>query len=157
MATFRFRLETLLKMRRDERDVQRQQYAKALEAQRILHDQIVQVQQELQETQQVLRTSSAPGAVDVDRLLRAHRYELLLQAQHQQLEQQAQRVAQEVERRRSNLLQADREVRLLEKLKERQFETFQHNEQRRQQKILDEIPKPVGWASDPTNSGFDAV
>jgi len=139
MATFRFRLETLLKMRRDERDVQRQQYAKALEAQRILHDQVAQVQQEILETQQLLRNASAPGAVDIDRLLRSHRYELLLAAQKQQLEQQAQRVAQEVERRRSNLLQADREVRLLEKLKERQLEAFQRNEERREQKLLDEI------------------
>jgi flagellar FliJ protein len=155
MTAFRFRLETLLKMRRDERDEQRQQYAKALEAQRILHDQIAQVQREIHETQQLLRTNSAPGAVDVDRLLRTHRYELLLQAQVQQLEQQAQRVAQEVERRRTNLLQADREVRLLEKLKERQFETFQRNEQRREQKALDEISNPVGWVSDPTRCGID--
>ena len=139
MTTFRFRLETLLKMRRDERDVQRQHYAKAIEAQRILQGQIEQVSLDIQETQEVLRTNSSPGDIDVDRLLRAHRYELLLQAQRQQLDLQAQRVAQEVERRRLNLLQADREVRLLEKLRDRQFEAFQHNEQRREQKTLDDI------------------
>jgi flagellar protein FliJ len=139
MANFRFRLETLLKVRRDQRDVQRQQYAKALEAQKILADQITQIDQDIKDTHSIMRTNAAPGAIDVDRLLRIHRYELLLQAQRQQLEQQAERVAQEVERRRQALIHADREVRLLEKLREKQLEAFQREHDRREQKLLDEI------------------
>ena len=150
MANFRFRLETLLKMRCDERDVQRHNYAKSLEAQRILLTQIADVEQDITDTQQLLRAGSEPGTVDVDRLLRTHRYELLLQVQRQQLDQQAQRVAQEVERRRLQLLQADGEVRLLENLKERQFAAFQHDELSREQKALDDIPRPADRVFDPS-------
>ena len=139
MTNFRFRLETMLKLRRDERDAQRQHYAKALEAEVILSDQIGQVTRELADTRGVLRTHSSPGDVDVDRLVCTHRYELLLQVQHQQLTQQAERVAQEVERRRQALMTADREVSLLEKLKERQLASFQQQQQRSEQKRLDEI------------------
>ncbi len=143
MPTFRFRLETLLKVRFDERDVARRNYAQALEAQQILNDQIRELEAELADIRTLTRTAAGPGQVDVDRLLRAHRYELLVVTRAQQLRQQATRVAEECERRRLQLMQADREVRLLEKLKERQLATFEYTEQQRENQLMDEVAQRV--------------
>jgi flagellar protein FliJ len=146
---FRFRLESLLNVRRNERDVLRQQYAQAVQAQQLLENQIAQVSDEIADVRTVTRSSAAPGRLNVDRLLQSHRYELLLQVRRQQMQQQLTKVKDEVERRRMALLQGDRDVKLLEKLKERQHASFLQNEMRQEQNRLDEIAqRSTGQAVD---------
>ena len=65
------------------------------------------------------RSATDGQYLDVNRLLEAQRYELLLKAQSQELAKQAMLLAAETERRRQMLVEADREVRVLELLDER--------------------------------------
>jgi flagellar export protein FliJ len=53
--------------------------------------------------------------------------------------QQQQQVAQEVERRRLALVEADRQVRVLEKLREKKHEEYVRQEERRDQRLMDEL------------------
>jgi flagellar export protein FliJ len=85
------------------------------------------------------RKAAGPGRVDVDRLLTAGRYELTLRAQQQQLLERQARLAEEIERRRGALTAANREVKILEKLRDRQAERHRREEDSRAQKQLDEI------------------
>lgn len=139
MPLFRYRLETLLSLRRSERDARRQKYAEALTAQEMLNQQLDAVAAEIADVRTLTRQRTTPSELDVDRLLRAHRYELLLQTRLRQLEQQVARVAEEAERRRQVLLQADREVRVLEKHREHQSDRHRQRELQREQKQLDDI------------------
>ena len=75
---------------------------------------------------------------DVDLLIASHRYELVLKAQAQQLAGQIEQVRAEVARRRQILVEADRQVRVLDKLRERQQAAHNLREERREQKLLDE-------------------
>jgi flagellar FliJ protein len=75
----------------------------------------------------------------LDRLLDAQRYESVLRAQLNVYREQAMRVAEEIERRRQLLIEADRDVHILEKLREKQL--ARHNDElaREEMKELDEL------------------
>src|SRR5262245_52359126 len=110
MSAFRFRLETLLRLRMAERDQRRADLAKALRAEQVLLADLGQVEAEQAETAIALRERSAPGAGDVDALQRTSRYQLVLKARQGQLQSQLAQVRAEAERRRLALVDADRQV-----------------------------------------------
>jgi flagellar export protein FliJ len=93
----------------------------------------------LHEQKQWFRAGIAPGRVDVDRLLTTNRYELVVQAEINVVLQHEQTLAEEIERRRQTLVAADREVRVLEKLRERQLEQFRQQQALAEMKQIDEV------------------
>lgn len=144
MKRFTFRLATLQRLRENLRDERRSQLADAYRADEILQEQEQRLAQEQAEMSAALREAAAPGEIEVDRLLSDHRYSLLLIAQQRHLSQQRQAVAQEIERRRQLLIEADREVRVLEKLKEHQLQRHRDEESRQEVKQLDEVAQRRG-------------
>jgi flagellar FliJ protein len=136
---FRFRLETLLRLRMAERDQRRADLAKALRAEAMLQDEARKLEGEQQSLTEQARSLKAPGAANVEALLATHRYERLLAVQERQLAAQLAQVSAETERRRLVLVEADREVRVLEKLRERQAEAQRAKEQRQEIKAFDEL------------------
>lgn len=138
MPTFRFRLATLLKLRETARDERRTQLAEALRIEKLIDEQLQQVEQTLTQLLQQRTKTSSPGPVDVDWLLDAQRYELALRSKERDLRQQLNSVRLEVERRRQTLTEADREVRVLEKLRESQQQRHTTAELFSEQKMLDE-------------------
>ncbi len=139
MTQFRFRLESLLKLRMAERDRRREELANAYRADQVLQQRQEAVEQEIVETHRQTKERSAPGTIHVDRLLNTHRYELILHAQLQQIRGQRQVIAAEIERRRQALVEADRELRILEKLREKCSIAFEYNEHKAQVRLLDEM------------------
>jgi flagellar FliJ protein len=136
---FHFRLQTLLRLRIAERDQRHAELSKALRAADVLRadaELVVKEQAALVERSQALKS---PGSADVDSLLQTHRYELLLSAKRKQLATQIQQVQTEVERRRMLVVEADRQVRVLEKLKERQALHCRQETDRQQAKLYDEM------------------
>ena len=138
MSAFRFRLDTLLRLRIAERDERRADLAKALRAEELLHEQQRQIESEQAEVLAARRQRSAPGEANVDFLLENSRYLLVLRSRRQQLSQQIAQVAAEVERRRQAVVEADRQVRVLEKLRERQLQAYRQVQLREEIKQLDE-------------------
>ena len=139
MSAFHFRLETLLRLRMAERDERRADLAKALRAEAVLQGELRQIETEQSQARSKVREQSAPGTADVDGLLQTNRYQLVLKARRGQLEGQLVQVRAELERRRQSLLEADRGVRVLEKLRERQLEAHREREARQEIKVLDEV------------------
>ncbi len=139
MSQFIFRLQPLMKIREAHRDRCREELAQAYRADQILVDRQAAVQQEIAETRRLVRRKSEPGQLEVDGLLHAHRYELILTSQLRQLAVQRQKVAVEIERRRQALVEADRELRILEKLRERHLLEFQQTQEKAQSRELDEV------------------
>lgn len=142
MARFQFRLATLLRIRESARDERRAQLAEAFLADQKLNEH----RAELESQAEALRQGNGrpgPGLLDVDRLLGAHRFQLLLMAQLQQVEVQSKKLAVEIEKRRQLLVAADREVRVLEKLRET-WQARHHQEQQLQEmKQLDEVASRI--------------
>ena len=135
----RFRLATLLQLRTSERDACRSELARAIAARTQLEQQEAELVGQLQQLQNETRASSAPGALNVDKLLSVHRYLLLQRLELQQLRQRAQQVDAEIERRRQRLVVADRELRIVEKLREKHQQQVARHDLSQQQRQIDEL------------------
>lgn len=139
MSQFKFRLASVLKLREAARDQRRAELAEALRADDTLLQETEGLDAELGVTRDGCRRTAKPGVLDVDRLLEGHRYELLLRANRRVLEAKRAMLAVEIDRRRQLLVQATRDVRVLEKLRERQSTRHRAEEERQAMKLLDEI------------------
>ncbi|HUE71343.1 MAG TPA: flagellar export protein FliJ [Pirellulaceae bacterium] len=139
MSAFRFRLTTLLRLRLAERDERRSDLAKALAAAEIVRGQRQSLTAEQEDNLAALRRVAAPGSSNIDRLIHGHRYAAILKAQAGQLAAQQSQIEREVERRRQVLVEADRQVRVLEKLQSRQAAEHQRRLDKLETRQLDEV------------------
>ena len=139
MSKFRFRLATLRRLRENHRDEQRGRLAEAYQAEAILAERRQQVADELDGVERLQRTVLHPGATDVNRLLDAQRYLLALRAQQGTLQNQMRLLDEEIERRRLAVVEADRQVRVLDKLEDRQREQHRREQLRLETKQYDEV------------------
>ena len=139
MSKFKFRLSTLLRLRETTRDECRAELAKAYRADEIVQREQERLAGESAELKIESRTASLPGQLDVDRLMEARRYSLVLDAQRQHAAGQRNAIAEEIERRLRKLVEANRQVRVLEELRGKQRRRHQDNENRLETKVLDEV------------------
>jgi flagellar FliJ protein len=139
MARYKFRLETLRKVREAARDERRSALAEAFRAADVLADKRAELAAEQTALREMQRLAAAGRYLDVNRLLEAQRYELLLKSRGEELTKQALLVAAEIERRRQNVVEADRQVRVLERLDERQRREHDRSQKRLETKQLDEV------------------
>jgi flagellar protein FliJ len=139
MSKFKFRLATLLKLREATRDERQAELTEAYRADDILVERLQQILGELDAAFAECRKAAGPGAVNIDLLIESQQYEVTLRAYEKQTLLQRERVGAEIERRREALLAANREVRVLEKLRDHKLERFREEENRRDIKRLDEI------------------
>ena len=139
MAKFHFRLQTLRRLREITRDELRFRLATAYEAERILAEQRTSLSNEELALAASQRSILQRMPLDVNGLLASQRYQLALQAQDRILAEQAAKLAAEVEVRRNALMEADREVRVLDKLEERQRRLHEQTLARAEMKRLDEV------------------
>jgi flagellar export protein FliJ len=139
MNNYKFPMAMLLRLREATRDERRVELADAHRVDDVLLRQLQRVDQELKALQQQCRQAAGPGLVDIDRLLEAQRYELAMKAQRLQIIRQRETARTEIERRRQALLDADREVRVLENLRDKQARQHRQEEERQDVKRLDEV------------------
>jgi len=138
---FTFRLQTLWKLRVAEREERQLRLAEAQKADDILRAQAAEVEGELGDAERTIRAASQPGAIEVDRLLNTQRYELVLAARLETLRRQRGQLAVEIERRRQALVEADRQVKVLEKLRDKKWADYLQREQTLDRKRLDELAR----------------
>ena len=98
MVRFRFRLATVLKLREAARDERRGQLAEAYAAEKKLRDRRELVEEELADLKRA-SGQAASGEVNVDSLLAANRFEAILRAEIQVIQQHENTLAAEIERR----------------------------------------------------------
>lgn len=139
MASFRFRLATLLRLREMTRDERRSRLAEAHRAQEILHERQRELEAEVDALIREQRATVRPGPLNVDRLMQAHRHEALLRAQQQEMSRQLELLAQEIETRREALAAAEQDVKTLEKLRDKLAERQVAAEATLDGKLLDEL------------------
>jgi len=139
MAQFTFRLATLLRLREAVRDQRRAELAEAYRVDDLLQNQQSQADEQLAQLRLRCRKMTEPGTIQVDPLIDAQRYEVVLKARQGQLKKQRDTVAAEIERRREVLNEATREVRVLEKLRDKQEARHRAEGRRQETKFLDEV------------------
>jgi flagellar FliJ protein len=144
MAKFRFRLATLQKLREIQRDELRSKLAEAVQAQQILGEQLDQVANEIQNLLEMRRSAVQNGTLQVDPLLEAQRYQGVLHIQQDKMREQVRLLSAEVERRRLAVVEADRQVKVLEKLHDRKLAEHHAKQLVAEIKVLDEVAARTG-------------
>ncbi len=139
MKKFVFRLTTLLKLREAERDRKRAELADAQRALEMIDDRLSELEQEMNAATEATRRAASVGEVAVDKLLDNQRYELMLLAEKKSVDIQRAQVAEETDRRRLAVVEADRQVKTLEKLREKQQQRHRFEQDSRLAKQLDEV------------------
>ena len=139
MPKFRFRLATFQKLREAVRDERQAALNEALQIDDLLAERQRETNRDIAAALSRARAGVGPGLVDVDMLIEVQRYDLALRGQLAQLQRQRQTLAGEIERRRAALVEANRDVRVLEKLHDKQLTRHREEESVRERKQLDEI------------------
>jgi len=139
LKKYRFRLATLRKLREVRRDELRSKLAEAYRAVQLLEDQIATVQDEIIQMQAAQRSAADGTKTDINGLMEAGRYQSVLRMQQTTMQDQIKLLATEVERRRQAVVEADGQVRILDKLEERQKAEHRQEFLRTEVKELDEI------------------
>jgi flagellar export protein FliJ len=144
-----FRLATLLKLRELSRDERRALLAAAHRSDEELARQLARLAGRQRRLRDDCRHAAEPGEIDIDRLVAAHRYAVGLHAREKNLLEQRQLLAGEIECRRQSLVEADQEVQILEKLRERRRQARQAEAGRRDARQLDEAALRAATSANP--------
>ncbi len=139
MAKFRFRLATLQRLRESHRDEMRSKLAEAYAAERTLQEQVQAIHVEEENLRKTHKSCLETSSPNVNRLLDVQRYSASLKGRLSTLESQNKMLATEIEKRREALVEADQQVRVLEKLHDRQLATHRGKERTAEANTLDEI------------------
>jgi flagellar export protein FliJ len=119
MANSAFRLSRVLRLRVGTRDLRRHELAEALLAEEILGDRRRDLDRRRAELSDATRAAAGPGAVNLERIMQAQRYEAVLMSESALLAKQEALLTEEISRRRQAVVDADRDVRALEILEQR--------------------------------------
>jgi flagellar protein FliJ len=138
LAKYEFRYRALLKLRLARRDRCRQILAGLLSDDHVLAARRDSVEKQRVGQLDELRALASTGTVDVDRTISRRYYAARLAGEIQTLERTRALVAKQLEQCRQALSFADREVKVLEKLEERQRSEFMYEQNRREIRELDE-------------------
>jgi flagellar FliJ protein len=139
MRAFRFRLATLKRLREQARELAQRELGRAEQRRSEVDVQNQQVKTEFGELEIHMRKAMNRKQVDVDRVMDGHRHQLSLEAHLAELDRAMTEANQEVARCRSKLIEADREVKVLEKLHERQLAEHARQITQHEAKQLDEV------------------
>jgi len=137
---FTFRLEPLITIRDNELKERQSELAKAYEARQILEDALQEIDRQLTEGIAVARSLMQEGqTINVESLLSFRRQEMFLRSQQSDLMEKKEAIDQEIERRRALVVAANKELKIVEKLKERRYEKYLVEENKAETKNMDEI------------------
>ena len=136
---FRFRLQPLQKIRENIRRDRQTELAKALEAEAVVREKIENLVRDIAKTKEDGRKWASSGKINVDFLVGLRRHEAYLLVQKTDAEQTLEQVLAEVERRRQAVVEADKEVKILEKLHEKLKERHDSELDAKEIVELDEI------------------
>lgn len=139
MARFVFRFETVLRYRRHRRDLCRTLLARLFEDDRKLEQQGTQIDTDRRSQLNEIRELAGESAVDIDRAAARRYYAGQLGIDTLILQQQRQELGERIELCRKTLVEADRDVRILEKLEEKHRGEYDAEQLRRSQRESEDV------------------
>ncbi|MGL4593231.1 MAG: flagellar export protein FliJ [Thermoguttaceae bacterium] len=136
---FRFQLDSLLSIRNSTLKEKQGALGKAYEARRIVEEKRFALAKDISDTLNSGREMIASGMISPDYLLGLRRHEAFLATQQQEVEQHLVLIDEEIERRLAAVVEANKELKMVEKLKEKRREKYVTEETRKEVVQMDEI------------------
>jgi flagellar protein FliJ len=145
MARFTFTLESLLRYRRHRRDLVVNLLAQILADDHKLAAQQAETEEDRQRQIGELKALSESGALDVDRSASRRYYAGLLSGQLQGIARSRATVAGQLDLCRKALVRADQDVKLLDRLKDKQRTEYDQDQERRTARDVEEAWLAAHW------------
>ncbi len=139
MSEFRFSLQSVLKVRLAERDERQAELADAQRSEFAVQTEIDRLNRDLQHLRTHARGFLLPGSIDIAHLQNCNSCEQTLRREIDLLDQQRHEAEKEAEQCRAALIQADQQVRMLEKLSDKQRDEHSRDEKKRENQHLDDL------------------
>ena len=137
---FKFRLDPLITIRDNKLKERQRKLAEACEARRILEGHLQEIDRQIEEGIDTARSLIQPGqTVNVESLIGFRRQEMFLRANQDDLMQKIKMVDKEIDNRRIAVVEANKELKVIEKLKEKRHEKYLVEEGKAEMKAMDEI------------------
>jgi flagellar export protein FliJ len=138
MPQFHFRLDKVHRVRENTRQQRRIELLEAQQAEDQAAAQVAELQAELQSLREHLQSAGAPGELNLDDLRHAQRYEHSLRGELESAQIRRETLSAEVQRRRQALVEADREVKVLDRYEDKQRAQFRIDQARREARFCDD-------------------
>ncbi|MEW4562243.1 flagellar FliJ family protein [Bremerella sp. JC770] len=139
MSKFRFRLETYLRLKIAARDQCRAELAEVLQAEQQLKEHLAGIEADILGQHTYIRELTQAGALNVDLITASQREVVFLKSLQIEKQQLMIKLRPHIQQRQRALIDADHEVRTLEKLKEQKHEQHLQWEAAMEAKQMDEI------------------
>ena len=137
--SFKYRLAPLLKIREHVRAEKQAELNKAHEAARLVEEELERVRGEYAHSMEQGLQAAQQEEIDVNYLLGLRRHQFYLISQQELAIRQLEEIKQEIEHRRIALMEADRQVKVLEKLRDKMKAKYLQEEALADLKQMDEI------------------
>lgn len=139
MAKFVFKLAGVLRHRKMLEQQKLRDHAQVSARLRGLEDQLKSLNEQMTATNDDIRRNHLTGPLDISFITAHRRFLLGMQSKGLQIVQEMAKVQREVEAARLALVEATREVKVLEKLREKQEQRFREEVSRKELAALDEV------------------
>jgi flagellar FliJ protein len=131
---FTFRLEPLISIRDNVLKEKQAELAKAYEAMRIIEEAKQKTERNIEDNLQAGREMLQSGKIDVNFLLGIREHEMFLLAQLEQIRKDTIEIEKEIDFRRNAVVEANKELKIIEKLKEKKHEHYLVEEKRKERR-----------------------
>jgi len=136
---FTFRLEPLITIRDNALKECQAELAKAYHARQIVEETRLKFEKDIEESIQSAREMLESGTIDVTFLLTLQDHKTYRTAQLAKIAEDLKKIDEEIERRRALVVAANKELKIVEKLKEKRYEKYLEEENKAEMKVMDEI------------------
>lgn len=138
MKKFVFPLETLLRVRRQHEDVAKRDFALALGRQSRAEEAVREIDRRTAEARAEL-AALQKGSVDVGKIVSYYRFLSGQEVRRRGALEELKKLEKATETERSKLVEARREKRVVEILKEKHYKRYLQEEDKREQKEIDDV------------------
>ena len=139
MARFNFRLNSVLNYRKTLRQQAQRNLADAYQQQQQANEELQAAQLEIDQLVNQMRDSAKQKQLDLDFALGGQRHHAKLKADMKKVADKLEQAGTEVERCRQDLIEADRDVKALEKLHDRQLADHRQQTAKHEAAEIDDI------------------
>lgn len=147
MATFRFNLEGVLRHRKHIEQQHQRAVGELLAQMTAMQAEMQALNDTVSDSTEQLRTSHLTGSIDLGYLTAHRRFMLATRAKAADLLQRMARLQQQIDQARQRLAEAAKQRKIIEKLKEKQFERWRDDLQRKELANLDEVGMQLSFAA----------
>lgn len=145
MKRFQFRLDRLQKLREQTRERRRLALVEATSFRQRIERQIDHLESARLGERDSLRDRLTQSHPNVDSLIQARAYSSFLSQVRLQLDRQMDQIHRVIEQRRAELVVAERDVRILEKLRDKVHQRYLSDLDKEERLLLDELAGSAPW------------